>query len=66
MKNIKYLLFFIILTSCGYFNVSPVNGIDTNDLTSKPKESEMVGIWEVDKFSYDLILKREYENKKIE
>ncbi len=37
-----------------------------NNLTKKPTQSEMIGIWEVDKFSYDLIKEKGYEKKKIE
>ena len=54
------------LASCRYFNMSPVNGITTKNLTKKPTQTEMVGIWEVDKFSYDLVQEKGYENKKIE
>jgi len=66
MKNITFLLIFLTLTSCRYFNVSPVNGITTKNLTEKPTQTEMIGIWEVDKFSYDLIQEKGYEKKKIE
>jgi hypothetical protein len=43
--------------------VSPVNGITTKNLTNKPTQNEMVGIWEVDKFSYELIQEKGYEKK---
>ena len=66
MKRIIYLLIFLTLTSCRYFNVSPVNGITTKNLTEEPTQTEMVGIWEVDKFSYDLIERKGYEKKKIQ
>lgn len=46
--------------------MSPVNGITTKNLTEKPTQTEMAGIWEVDKFSYDLVQKKGYEKKKIE
>ena len=64
MKRILYLLIILTLASCRYFNVSPVNGITTKNLTEKPTQIEMTGIWEVDKFSYDLIQKNDYEKKK--
>jgi hypothetical protein len=66
MKRIIYLLLILTLTNCRYFNVSPVNGISTKNLTEKPTQTEMVGIWEVDKFSYELIERKGYEKKKIE
>ena len=66
MKKITLLIIFLTLTSCRYFNVSPVNGITTNNLTKEPTKSEIIGIWEVDKFSYDLIEEKGYEKKKIE
>ncbi|GGZ94569.1 hypothetical protein [Algibacter mikhailovii] len=66
MKRIFYLLIVLTLTSCRYFNVSPVNGITTKNLTEKPTQSEMIGIWEVDKFSYELNEEKGYEKKKIE
>jgi hypothetical protein len=66
MKRFIYLLIFLTLTSCRYFNVSPVNGITTKNLTEEPNHTEMVGIWEVDKFSYDLIERKGYEKKIIE
>ena len=66
MKNITFLIILLTLTSCRYFNVSPVNGITTKNLTEKPSQIEMTGIWEVDKFSYDLISEKGYERKKVE
>jgi hypothetical protein len=65
MKRILYLLIVLSLTSCRYFNVSPVNGITTKNLTEKPTQTEMFGIWEVDKFSYDLIERKGYKRKKL-
>ncbi|MBL4586651.1 MAG: hypothetical protein JKX84_06310 [Flavobacteriales bacterium] len=46
--------------------MSPVNGITTKNLTEKPAQTEMIGIWEVDKFSYELNERKGYEKKKIE
>lgn len=66
MKKITLLIILLTLTSCRYFNVSPVNGITTKNLTKKPTQSEMIGIWEIDKYSYDLIIEKGYEKKKIE
>ena len=66
MKRILSLLIVLTLASCRYFNVSPVNGITTKNLTEKPTQSEMIGIWEVDKFSYELNEEKGYEKKKIE
>jgi len=66
MKNITFLIILLTLTSCRYFNVSPVNGITTKNLTEKPTQIDMTGIWEVDKFSYDLIQEKGYERKKVE
>ena len=66
MKRILYLLIVLSLTSCRYFNASPVNGITTKYLTEKPTQSQMIGIWEADKFSYELNEQKEYEKEKIE
>lgn len=66
MKKITLLIILLAFTNCRYFNVSPVNGITTKNLTKKPTQEEMIGIWEVDKFSYDLIEQKKYERKKIE
>lgn len=66
MKKILYLLIILTLASCRYFNVSPVNGITTKNLSKKPTQYEMIGIWEVDKLSYELNERRAYEKKKIE
>ena len=66
MKRILYLLIVLTLASCRYINVSPVNGITTKNLTKKPTQTEMTGIWEVDKFSYDLNEENGFERKKIE
>lgn len=66
MKKITYLLIFFTLTSCRYFNVSPVNGITTKNLTEKPSQKEMIGVWEVDNYSYDIIHEKGYEKRKLE
>jgi hypothetical protein len=66
MKKITLLIILLALTSCRYFNVSPVNGITTNNLTKEPTQFEIIGNWEVDKFSYDLIEEKGYQKKKIE
>ena len=66
MKRILYLIILLTLSGCRYFNVSPVNGITTKDLNEKPTQMEMVGIWEVDKFSYELNEEKGYEKMKIE
>ena len=66
MKRIICLLILSTLISCRYFNVSPVNGITTKNLTVKPTQAEMIGTWEVDKFSYELNEHKGYEKKKIE
>lgn len=66
MKRNLYLIIILNLASCRYFNVSPVNGITIKNLTEKPTPTEMIGIWEVDKFSYELNDKKGYERKKIE
>lgn len=65
MKRIICLLILATLISCRYFNVSPVNGITTKNLTEKPTQAEMIGTWEVDKFSYELNEEKGYEKKKI-
>ncbi|WP_156879240.1 hypothetical protein [Salinimicrobium xinjiangense] len=66
MKRITFLIILLILTGCRYFNVSPVNGLTIKNLTEKPTQKEIVGLWEVDKISYDLIEEKGYEKKEIE
>ena len=66
MKEIALLIILLTFTNCRYFNVSPVNGITTKNLTEKPTQEEMIGVWELDKFSYDLIEQKKYEKKKVE
>ncbi len=65
MKNVIYFFIFLTLSNCRYFNVSPVNGITFKDLTEKPKESEFIGNWSLDEFSYDAIQNKGFENKKV-
>ena len=66
MKKISYMLILLTFLSCRYFNVSPVNGITIKDLIEKPNKSEMIGIWEVDEFSYQLNEQKGFEKRKIE
>lgn len=66
MRKVLYLLILLNILSCRYFNVSPVNGITIKDLIEKPSKSEMIGIWEVDEFSYQLNEQKGFEIKKIE
>ena len=66
MKKFFVLILFLSLNSCRYFNVSPVNGITTKDLTEKPKTIQFIGKWKLDKFSYDLINQNGYEIKTVE
>lgn len=63
MKHILYLLLILSFSSCYFLNDGPVNG---KYLNKKPSIDEMVGIWEVDKFSYELNEHKGYERKKIE
>ncbi len=65
MKKIIFLLIVLSFSSCRYFNVSPVNGITTKDLTEEPLSKDFIGSWEVDKFSYDLIRENGYDLKKV-
>ncbi len=67
----KRILVFILvissLSSCRYFNVSPVDGVTTKSVSQEPKVKELVGTWGIDHFSYDLIKKNGYDaNKKVE
>ena len=67
MKKIALLFIILLLSTCRYFNVSPVNGITTKDLTNMPKNQDLIGSWEVDNFSYELIKEKGYTKaKKIE
>ncbi|CAM3930514.1 Lipocalin-like domain-containing protein [Flavobacterium branchiophilum] len=66
MKKLLFVIVILSITSCRYFNVSPVNGITTKNLTEKPVERDFIGTWEIDKYSYALINKMEYENRKVE
>lgn len=66
MKRILYLLIIVLtIMSCKDFNVDTANEFTTKNLTEKPTQSDMTGIWEVDKFSYELNEKKGYEKKKI-
>lgn len=65
MKKIIFLLIVLSFSSCRYFNVSPVNGITTKDLSDEPSSKDFIGTWEVDKFSYDLIRENGYDFKKV-
>ena len=58
------MLLIISVTSCRYFNVSPVDGITTKNVTEKPKNEDLIGTWEIDEFSYDLIIQNGYESDK--
>jgi hypothetical protein len=65
MKNVIFFIFILTLTNCRYFNVSPVNGITFKDLTEKPRESEIIGTWALDKFSYDAIQNKGIKKEKV-
>jgi len=65
MKRLFSLIIILSFSSCRYFNVSPVNGITTKNLSEKPLSKDIVGIWEVDKYSYELIQENGYEPKKV-
>lgn len=66
MKKLLILIIILSLNSCRYFNVSPVNGISTKNLTEQPKKLDFVGTWEIDKFSYETINEMGYNFKKTE
>jgi len=67
MKKASVLLILVLcICSCRYFNVSPVNGITTKNLTEKPLPKDFIGKWKIDKHSYDLISKEGYEYKDVE
>ena len=55
MNKILFLIIILTFTSCRYFNVSPVNGITTKNLSEKPKTEELTGKWKLDKFIYELV-----------
>ena len=66
MKKILALLILVLcIFSCRYFNVSPVNGITTKNLTEKPLPKDFSGKWRLDKYSYDLLIKKGYEYKNV-
>ena len=66
MNKILFLIIILTFTSCRYFNVSPVNGITTKNLSEKPKTEELTGKWKLDKFGYELVNEKGYETKNIE
>jgi hypothetical protein len=67
MKNCLYLILISCLLGCRYFNVSPVNGISLKNVPEKPNDNDLIGTWEVDKTTYDLVEKKGYKNpRKIE
>lgn len=65
MKKLVYIYILLNFTNCRYFNISPVDGITTKNLTEKPTLKEIVGSWEVDGFSYKLNEDKGYERKNI-
>lgn len=57
-------LLFLILISCRY--IGPVDDIIIKNLKSKPDSVALVGTWEVDNLSYDLVRKQyNLSNRKI-
>lgn len=66
MKRFLFIIPILILSGCRYFNVSPVDGITYKNLSEKPDIDQIAGVWEVDKFSYDLARVNGYDNIKIE
>ena len=65
MNKILCLIIIVTFSSCRYFNVSPVDGITTKNLTEKPLSEEFIGSWKIDKYSYELIEKKEYKQKNV-
>lgn len=66
-KIILFISVICLLSSCRYFNVSPVDGITTKNVSEKPKPEDLLGTWEIDNFSYDLIKENGYDrNKEVE
>lgn len=60
MKRLLIISTIIIsFSACRYFG--PVDGIVMKNIKSKPLSNELIGTWEVDSFSYNLI-REEYEN----
>ncbi len=67
MKKILALLIIsFCIFSCKYFNVSPVNGITTKNLSKKPLSKDFIGRWKIDSHSYGLIGKEGYKHKNVE
>ena len=65
MKKIIVFLILISFIECRYLNISPVDGIRTKDVKTKPAESRLVGIWNIDNFSYETLKDYGYEDKMV-
>lgn len=70
--NIKPILILVLISlytfSCRFTGTKPINNnMSMEDVVIKPDNSEIIGNWEVDSFSYELI-KKHYAigNKKVE
>lgn len=66
MKNIIVLVILISLTQCRYFNVSPVDGIITQNLKEKPAEKKLLGTWKIDDFSHETLKEYGYKYSDVE
>jgi hypothetical protein len=65
MKHPIYIFTFIILTSCHFHG--PIDENVMMKITKEPSDAELIGRWEVDSFSYNLI-KKQYiiKDQKVE
>lgn len=65
LKTIIVLFFVLVITSCHFFK--PEDNINMKHLTTKPEILDIVGVWEIDKFSSDFIEKYyDISNRKVE
>ena len=53
MKNLRYLIFFVIVTSCNFFG--PIDKSSIKDIEKKPDGKDLYGEWKPDHFSYEFV-----------
>lgn len=66
MKKVLFILLILIFSGCRYFNTDPADGIKFKTISEKPDIDEIIGTWEVDKFTYDFAAENGYDSIKIE
>lgn len=65
MKKLIYLLIVFSQFGCRYFNTSPVDGVLIKHVKEEPSLDDVIGEWEVDNISYNLVKNNGYEEAEI-